>query len=189
VTVNGVIVSFAFPMIGRPSIVTGTSASASPFEPDAINFRLGNLQLEQIVPMIQNALSGRLSLVPTRQVIGRVPLTIGSAAVVTPAPGVGGISAVYGMSVTTAALQERQLYDVAALADGGQWRIVAPHAVYHRRSWSDFGIAHITDTHVARRIDRFRELLVQDGRAEARTSCGLVNIASRCSIADTTSAW
>ena len=40
------IVSFAFPMIGRPSIVTGTSASASPFEPDAINFRLGNSQLE-----------------------------------------------------------------------------------------------------------------------------------------------
>ena len=167
VTVNEVIVSFAFPMIGRPSIATGSSTSASPFEPDAINFRLGNSQLEQVVPMIQAALAGRLSLVPTRQAAGRVPLTIGTAAVVTPAPGVGGIPAVYGMSVTTAALQERQLYDVAVLADGGQWRIVAPHAVYHRRSWSDFGIAHITDIHAARRIDRFRELLVQAGRSDA----------------------
>ena len=170
-TVNGVIVSFAFPMIGRPSIVTGTSASASPFGPDAINFRLGDSQLGQIAPMIQLALAGRLSLVPTRQATGRVPLTIGPAVIVTPEkrPGAGGIviPAVYGMSVTTAALQERQLYDVAVLADGGQWQIVAPHAVYHRRTWTDFGIAHITDIHVARRIDRFRELLVQAGRAGA----------------------
>ena len=121
--------------------------------------------------MIQHALAGRLSLVPTRQATGRVPLTIGPAVIVTPEkrPGAGGIviPAVYGMSVTTAALRERQLYDVAVLADGGRWHIVAPHAVYHRRTWTDFGIAHITDIHVARRIDRFRELLVQAGRPDA----------------------
>ena len=34
------IVSFAFAMIGRPSILTGAAVPASPFEPDAINFHL-----------------------------------------------------------------------------------------------------------------------------------------------------
>jgi len=174
-TVNGaggeVVVSFAFPMLGRPSIVTGQPAATPPFEPYAIHFHLGNWQLEQLTPLLQTALAGRLGLVMTGQPAVRVPLTIGPAAVVKPEqkPGVGGVTipAVYGVSVTTAALQERQLYDVAVLADGGQWRIVAPHAVYRRETWTDFGIAHITDMHVARRIDLFRELLVRAGRAEA----------------------
>ena len=61
---------------------------------------------------------------------------------------------------------ERQLYDIALRADDGSWRVVAPHAVYFRSQWSDFGLAHITDTHVARRIDRFREALVSAGMAD-----------------------
>jgi predicted phosphodiesterase len=44
---------------------------------------------------------------------------------------------------------------------------VAPHAVYYRRVWHDFGIAHVTDAHVARRIDRFRPTLYNLGRPEA----------------------
>jgi hypothetical protein len=154
------VVWFAFPMIGRPSILTGGHPETPPFEPDAIRFRLGGWRLEQLTPLIQNALAGRLSLVPIRRADLRVPLTVGSAEVVV-AP------EVYGISVTTPVLEERRLYDVAALADGGLWRVVAPHAVYRRQAWTDFGIAHITDMHVARRIDRFREVLVRAGRAEA----------------------
>jgi predicted MPP superfamily phosphohydrolase len=66
----------------------------------------------------------------------------------------------------TGPLRERQLYDVALAADTG-WRTVAPHAMYYRRVWHDFGIAHITDAHVARRIDRFRPTLYNLGRPEA----------------------
>lgn len=175
VTLNGVggeaVVWFAFPPIGRPSIITGASAAGPLFEADAIHFRLGQWQLDQLAPMIQHALAERLSLVPTGQPPVSVPLNLLSAQLVTPEQrlDVGGvvIPAVYGMSVTATALQERQLYDVAVLAESGAWRVVAPHAVYRRETWADFGIAHITDIHVARRIDRFRPLLAVAGRGEA----------------------
>src|SRR5262245_46520649 len=76
-TVNGaggeVIVSFAFPMIGRPSIVTGNPATTPLFEADAIYFQLGNWKLEQLTPLIQNALAGHLGLVPTGQSAVQVP--------------------------------------------------------------------------------------------------------------------
>ena len=52
------------------------------------------------------------------------------------------------------------------LAETG-WQRVAPHAVYHRRAVDELGLAHIGDMHVARRIDRFRDLLAKAGRAEA----------------------
>ena len=44
---------------------------------------------------------------------------------------------------------------------------VAPHAVYYRSSWHDFGIAHITDLHVARRIDYLRPRLELGGLPDA----------------------
>jgi hypothetical protein len=176
-TVNGaageVVVTFDFPMLGRPSIPMGTSASMSPFDPGTITFRLGDWQLADLAPLIQRVLAGRLSLVATGHAAIRVPLSIGPAALVTPErkpeASVAGVMnpAVFGLSVTAAGLQERQLYDVAILADGDQWRVVAPHALYHRAAWTTFGVAHITDMHVARRIDRFRGLLVQAGHAEA----------------------
>jgi hypothetical protein len=62
--------------------------------------------------------------------------------------------------VTAPAMSERVLYDVAVA--GGP--TVAPHAVYFKREWKSFGLAHVTDTHVARRIDLFRGLLVEAGR-------------------------
>src|SRR5262245_48557864 len=142
-TVNGtsgeVVVSFAFPMIGRPSIVMGTAAPMSPIGADAITFKPGNWQLGPLTALIQSALAGRLALLPTRQPTGQVGLTIGTASLVVPEqlPGSGGaIPTLYGPSVTGPALQERRLYDVAVRGDAG-WRIVAPHAVYHRRTWTD----------------------------------------------------
>ncbi len=57
----------------------------------------------------------------------------------------------YGLP-STASLQERLLYDVAVRSDDGQWRAIAPHAIYFRSTWNDFGIAHVTDIHVARRM-------------------------------------
>jgi hypothetical protein len=174
-TINGAggeaIVSFAFPPIGRPAIITGSAAARPLFQADAIQFRLGQWQLDQLAPMIQHALAGRLSLVPTGQPPVPVALNLLPGQLVTPQRHleVGGvvIPAVYGMPVTAAALPERQLYDVAVLAESGGWRVVAPHAIYRRETLADFGIAHITDIHVARRIDRFRSLLAVAGRHEA----------------------
>ena len=51
--------------------------------------------------------------------------------------------------------------------DDGQWKAIAPHAIYYRSTWNDFGIAHVTDIHLARRIDFFPGRLEQLGRSEA----------------------
>ena len=120
--------------------------------------------------MVQAALAGRVGLVPTGEQATPVPLTVGPVEVVEPErpTGVGGvvIPAVYGVPLS-GSLGERQLYDVALAGDGG-WRTVAPHAVYHKDAWTDFGLAHITDTHVARRIDAFRPTLRNLGLPRGR---------------------
>ncbi len=151
------VVTFQFPMIGRPGIVTGHTSTTPLFELHAVRFALGAWGLDELASLVQIALKGRLALLPTGESVNPIRLTFGGATIVTPG------TDIYGLPVTIASLQERQLYDVAILADGNQW-IVASHALYHRRSWTDFGIAHVTDIHVARRIDGFREVLVQTGR-------------------------
>jgi hypothetical protein len=115
----------------------------APFGPDAITFSFGEEPLPPVVSLVQKALANRLSLVPTGQTAARVRVTIGPERILRPVerPGAGGIviPGLCGMT-TSAAPQDRQLYDVALRGDAG-WRIVAPHAVYHRHAWTDFGIA------------------------------------------------
>ena len=72
------VVSFAFPMIGRPSIERARPMPIAPFGPDAITFSFGDEPLAPVVSLIQNALADRLSLMPTGQTTARVPVTIGS---------------------------------------------------------------------------------------------------------------
>jgi len=72
-----------------------------------------------------------------------------------------------GAATNGGQLQHRQLYDVSVRGDDDRWHVIAPHAVYGRESWTDFGIAHITDMHVARRIYSFREILRNAGRGDA----------------------
>jgi calcineurin-like phosphoesterase family protein len=154
-----VVVELRFPMIGRPHISTGGGAA---LDAGAIRFRREHYELSALIPLVQAALAGRVGLVPTGEHATPTPLTVGPAEVVEPErpSGVGGavIPAVYGVPLT-GPLRERQLYDVALARDGGQWLTVAPHAVYHKSAWSDFGLAHVTDLHVARRIDAFRPTL------------------------------
>jgi len=153
-----VVVEFRLPMIGRPYIATG---GAPALDAATVRFRRGHHELSTLAPMVQAALAGRVGLVPTGERATPVPLAVGPVEGVEPErpTGVGGgvIPAVYGVPLS-GSLGERQLYDVALAGDGG-WRTVAPHAVYHKDAWANFGLAHITDTHVARRIDAFRPTL------------------------------
>lgn len=131
---------FAFPMIGKPTIAAGT------FEHE-LKPELGRWLPEQLDVSLGAALRDRLCLVPVGQSQGRVPLV--------------GV-----LELTATGLQDRQLYDIAVRTDDG-WQVVARHAVYSRQTWTDFGIVHITDMHVARRIDGFRSILRAAGRHEA----------------------
>ena len=167
-TINGsggeVVITFNLPMIGVPQIAVGDPSAATPLGPRAVTFQKGSWDLEALRPVIDSAFSGRLALLPTGQPPNPVGIAFGSPEVVIPAG--AGTPITYGLP-SRAALQERQLYDVAVRADDGQWKAVAPHAIYYRSSWHDFGIAHVTDIHLARRIDFFPGRLEQLGRSEA----------------------
>ena len=150
-------------MIGAPGIATGDPSAAAPLSPYAVTFQQGSWELESLHSSITSAFAERLALLPTGQPPNPVPIRFGAPQVLDPADAP---PPTYGLPAT-ATLAERQLYDVAVQGDDGQWTVVAPHAIYFRSSWHDFGIAHITDTHLARRIDSFRARLEQLGRSQA----------------------
>lgn len=129
-------VRFGFPMIGKPAIAAG--AFGHDLRPS------GDWPIDQLATAVEEALRDRLRLTGVGRPEVSVPLT-------------------GGMHVAAVGLEDRLLYDVGLRGDDG-WHVIAPHAIYSRLAWNDFGIAHITDMHVAKRIDRFREVLRNAGR-------------------------
>jgi hypothetical protein len=148
---------FAFPTLGRPVIATLEGGTL--FEKNAVHFDPGGGDIDQFAHVIREALSGRLALAPTGQDGAVVPLTLGAVSPIG-AP-------IRHFDVPPPEMTDRTLYDVALLADAGGWRRVAPHAVYFKRSWDAFGIVHVTDIHVSKRNDRFKQLLDMSDRPEA----------------------
>jgi hypothetical protein len=61
-------------------------------------------------------------------------------------------------------LRERALYDVGIRHPDGSFFVLAPHAVYARSEWTQFGFVHATDLHVSRRMDEVHRRLVALGR-------------------------
>ncbi|MCC6649980.1 MAG: metallophosphoesterase [Candidatus Eisenbacteria bacterium] len=57
------------------------------------------------------------------------------------------------LATAASPIAERTLYDICVEGPGGIVSVVAPHALYAKQEWRSFGIAHVTDTHVSRRID------------------------------------
>ncbi len=161
VSTGELVISFNLPLIGIPHIAVGTPAAAIALPVHAITFEQGLWNLEAIGTLIRNFLAEHLFLFPTGEPPTPVPITFGPPEIVSSSP-----VPLYGLPCT-ASLRERQLYDVAIRGDNGQWTTVAPNAIYYRSSWHDFGIAHITDIHLARRIDYFKGTLEQLGRAAA----------------------
>ena len=154
-------------MIGRPHIATG---AAPALLAAAVRFGGGHHDLSALGPVVQAALAGRVGLVPTGEQATPVPLAVGPVEVVEPErpTGVGGvvIAAVYGVPLS-GSLGERQLYDVALAGDGG-WRTVAPHAVYHRRTYGPTSAWPTSPTPTSPGgSTRFRPTLYDLGRPEA----------------------
>ncbi len=143
---NELIVRFGFPMIGQPRIATGDALA---FPPEAMAFTPGTWSVDRAVSAVAEAVTGRLHLVATGLRSLKIPVTVGGATLLGQQR--------FGLAIR-AGLEDRRLYDVA-LELGSAVHIIAPHSLYRRTSWTDFGLAHITDMHVARRIDSFRELL------------------------------
>lgn len=149
---------FAFPQLGRPHFPepSGSEGPMTVLGPEVVTVLVAGLPAES-AELIRSALAGRIALVASGDPTDVVPLELGPATPVD--DGVG-----FPLVGRPA---ERRLYDVALRAGTVGWEVVAPHAVYYRSSWTDFGLAHITDTHVARRIDAFRPTLRDLGLTEA----------------------
>ncbi|MEP6776440.1 MAG: hypothetical protein ABJA50_12665, partial [Chloroflexota bacterium] len=58
---------------------------------------------------------------------------------------------------------DRTLYNITLLLPGGNSYDLAPHAVYMKQSWENFGIIHATDLHLSRRVAEFRRKLQELG--------------------------
>lgn len=152
---GGVRIDLALPMIGRPHIPSGAGGACLP----ASSVRAsGPAPGEHVADLVSDFLTDRLVLVPTG---GGTAISV---AEVTPVGLTTAEGEVRFEAVVRADLPERTLLDVCLRLDDGSTVALAPHAVYHRDSWEDFGLVHVTDTHVARRIDSFRGILRELGR-------------------------
>jgi hypothetical protein len=166
------------PPSGLAGLHDAATDNAVPLQTAAIAFGsplvdAGTWDINSLIVSIKRALEGRLVLVPTGQWATwtkRTPIHFRLPEKVhVPLFNVD----YYGVP-TTANLDERQLYDIVAEdSELGFSHVVAPHAVYFRSTWHDFGIAHVTDTHVARRIDNFKQRMEERGRAD--TASRLIN--------------
>lgn len=76
-------------------------------------------------------------------------------------------------------LLDRTLYDLCYRGSDGMVVVIAPHCVYARSSWDNFGFIHATDTHVSRRIDTFRQRLIELGLEEGARNLNSYNDAFR----------
>lgn len=80
-----------------------------------------------------------------------------------PEQGTTGIS----LAAAAGALRDRTLYNITILLPGGRAYDLAPHAVYMKQSWDNFGIIHATDLHLSRRVEGFPRKLRALGLEEA----------------------
>jgi 3',5'-cyclic AMP phosphodiesterase CpdA len=162
-------VQFAFPPLGCPRIMqTNDSLVFLDGRESAIKAQY-RLQAPQTEELVWSALEQRLCLLPTGQQSGAIILKLNPAQLLQSSIlGIQYKSFVFSISLNPGnKLQDRQLYDVAVKRDDGTWQVIAPHALYYRNEWKNFGIAHITDLHVARRIDGFKATLMAAGRVES----------------------
>lgn len=143
--------------IGRPVMASGDPSAAMVMILE-VEAEGPGASLESITALVRSALAGRVALT--------VVAAAGPAVELAVSPAEHGPEGLFVVPVTAPAMAERVLYDLSVV--GGP--TVAHHAVYFRREWRDFGLAHVTDTHVARRIDQFRTMLIEAGRPEAASA-------------------
>ncbi len=152
-------IALRLPKLGRPHLGGGAGPVALPADTLTVVAPAG----ADPVALAAAVVTGRLALGP---VTGGepLPLTVGAAEVTGEPDGSGRHT--WRVSLT-AQPADRCLYDLVLLESGSAPTVLAPHAFYHRVDWADCGIAHISDPHVARRIDAFRGILRDLGHAEA----------------------
>lgn len=150
-------IHFNFPFIGRPHIAAGAAGAINVLPDGAITFRATSWDIEKLRPIVTALCVSRIALLKTGTAGEPVKLRFDYV----------GFSGLTGHRISCHGEPASSvLHDVAVRGAKG-WTVVAPHAVYYRDDWSQCGVAHLTDTHLARRIDGFHDALMAAGRAEA----------------------
>jgi predicted MPP superfamily phosphohydrolase len=152
------------PLLGRPAIVTPdveTFPVSLELEPASVPPQ--GPQLPAGSPPLPIAMwQGRLFLQPVRQDLGGdslIPIQCVSP------PTADAAFLVRLRLPSGVQLADRTLYSLLYKnPKTGRTHVLAPHAIYAKSSWESFGFAHITDTHVSKRLDKFRDKLVAAGR-------------------------
>ncbi len=159
---------FGFPKIGNPAFIPTNNPSGLNQEV-YVQLLLGLIpppKLEFPASFFNELLGGRLFLVPTGQPKANpIALTFPEKATKV----VHSLLQTYfrGQStVNFAEISENTLYDVSLKLPSGKMVSLAPHAVYFKNSWKDFGAMHVTDIHVSQRLDKFRAKLKKLGKEE-----------------------
>ena len=135
-----IIANFTWPGLGRPHFPPPAPSDPPTVLPSAV--RVPGPETDPTA--VRRALEGRIALWDNGDPYRIVPALLADPL----ADGDGWVIPLL------ASVEERRLYDVA-IRGAHNWVTVAPHAIYYRSVWDTFGIAHISDLHVARRIDGF----------------------------------
>ncbi len=111
--------------------------------------------------------NGRLSLVNTGRRDVRIPLTPVVASI-TPATVNTPVTAKCDLQLSPnapATTPLSTLFDLEVATTNPQpYCAVSPHCLYTRAAWKDFGLLHITDLHLSKRNEQFRQTLLSCGR-------------------------
>lgn len=147
-----IIANFTWPGLGRPHFPPPAPSDPPTVLPSAV--RVPGPETDPTA--VRRALEGRIALWDNGDPSRIVPALLADPL----ADGDGWVIPLL------ASVEERRLYDVA-IRGAHNWVTVAPHAIYYRSVWDTFGIAHISDLHVARRIDGFAAALARAGHEQA----------------------
>lgn len=70
-------------------------------------------------------------------------------------------------------LRDRALYNIGLRLPNGNIFVLAPHSLYIKRSWANFGVIHATDIHVSRRLEAFRGKLRAAATKNSQLAAGV----------------
>jgi hypothetical protein len=154
------------PLIGTPGILSTSAGAALPVEIDTTVTAERWQQLGESADPIVRLWSGRLALRSVDQA-HQVPVALATPEIRRHPS--GRIQVIIRTRLPAGqALRDRTLYDLVFRRPGdGRVLRMKPHTVYAKTSWTNFGVLHATDIHVARRVDGFARTLRDAGRPES----------------------
>jgi hypothetical protein len=161
------------PQLGRPALVAGKAGDDLPIaieftadaEPWQRLLKKAGGKADDAATMLAELWAGRLFLRMVRDREIAVVLRVDPGR---PEPDGLGVRVRVRCSLPDSErLRDRTLYDLALRLPHGRFHTLAPHALYARRDWQNFGFIHATDLHVSRRVEAFRSSLRAAGQARS----------------------